>query len=164
VTLEDMLALCAKSKAERWKVIPCSGPGTGPSFLDAWVAGPDGEPLLAGSHTVRAVYRPDMSLSLAWGLVAHDPFVESWTEEFDEPASSHYVDFFWNGALVERGLYVAVDGGRCKLPIPQRDLDRLHPAELWITRWQHQFFQLLNACEGVADIDEHLQKAGIRVR
>jgi hypothetical protein len=164
VNLDDMLALCVKSKPSHWKVIPCGGAGAGPSFLESWVAGPDGEPSLAGAHTMRAAYRPDISLSLAWGLVAHDAFVESWTEVFDSAASSHFVDFFWNGSLVERGLYVAVDGGRCKLPIPQQDLDALHPAARWITRWQSQFFSLLNAFEGVPDLDEHLQRAGIQVR
>jgi hypothetical protein len=164
VTLDQMLALCAKAKAADWKVIPCGGAGAGPSFLESWVAGPDGEPVLAGAHTMRAAYRPDISLSLAWGLVAHEEFVESWTEVFDHSASSHFVDFFWNGSLVERGLYVAVDAGRCKLPIPQRDLDALHPAARWITRWQYQFFSLLNAFEGILDVDEHLQRAGIQVR
>lgn len=159
-----MLALCSKSKPTHWKVIPCGGGGAGPSFLDSWVAGPDGEPVLAGSHTTRAAYRPDLQLSLAWGLLAHEELVESWADVFDGTASSHFVDFFWNGALVERGLYIAVDGGRCKLPIPQRDLDELHPVGLWITRWQHIFFSLLNTLEGVTDTDAALRRAGIQVR
>jgi hypothetical protein len=163
--LEDLLALCAKSKADWWKVIPCGGGGAGPSFLDAWRAGADGEPTLYGTHTMRAAYRPDVSLALAWGLTAQAEFRDSWTDRLsDEPASTHFVDFFWNGALIERGLYVAVDSGRCNLPIPQWDLTGERTGALWITRWQHSFFALLNALEAVSDFDRYLTDAGFEVR
>ncbi len=161
--LEDILASCAKSKPEAWKVIPCGGGGSGPSFLEEWGSDADGEPTLVGSHTMRAAYRPDVSIALAWGLTAHEEFEEAWTATFERgPASSCFIDFFYNGALVERGLYVSVDGGRCKLPIPQRDL-AAEPG-LWITRWQHDFFALLNALEGVNDFDLYLRDAGFEVR
>jgi hypothetical protein len=165
VKLEDLLAVCARSKPTAWKVIPCGGGGAGPSFLEAWQRGPDGEPILAGAHTMRATYMPDVALSIAWGLAAGDGFVESWTAVFDGgPASSHFVDVFWNGALVERGLYVAVGVERCKLPIPQRDLDEPGPSGRWITRWQHRFFTLLNALEATSDLDDHLRTASIEIR
>jgi hypothetical protein len=163
--LEDLLATCAKSKPEWWKVIPCGGGVSGPSFLDLWGSDADDEPVLLGSHTMRAAYRPDISIALAWGLVAHDEVEESWTLTFAHgAASSHFVDFLYNGALVERGLYVSVDGGRCKLPIPQRDLTDPASDGLWITRWQHDFFALLNRLEAVADFDLYLRDAGFEVR
>jgi hypothetical protein len=163
--LEDILASCAKSKPEAWKVIPCGAAGLGPSFLDEWSADGDGEAVLVGSHTVRAAYRPDVSIALAWGLTAQEEFEDAWTETFGRgAASSGFIDFFYNGALVERGLYVSVDGGRCKLPIPQRDLDETRHGGLWITRWQHDFFALLNALEGVTDFDLYLRDAGFEVR
>jgi hypothetical protein len=161
--LEDILASCARSKPDAWKVIPCGGAGSGPSFLEEWSADADGEPVLVGSHTMRAAYRPDVSIALAWGLTAHEEFEETWTETFEHgPASSSFIDFFYNGVLVERGLYVSVDGDGCKLPIPQRDL-AVAPG-LWITRWQHDFFALLNALEGVSDFDLYLRDAGFEVR
>jgi hypothetical protein len=163
--LEDLLALCAKSKPEWWKVIPCGGAGSGPSFLDEWGSDSDGEPVLIGSHTMRAAYRPDLSMALAWGLTAHEEIEESWTRTVAHgSASSHFIDFFYHGALVERGLYVLVDGGRCKLPVPQRDLADARPGGLWITRWQHDFFALLNKLEAVADFDLYLRDAGFEVR
>jgi hypothetical protein len=163
--LEEILASCAKSKPDAWKVIPCGAPGSGPSFLDEWSLAADGEPVLVGSHGMRAAYRPDVSIALAWGLTAHEEFEDTWTRTFAHgPASARFVDFFYNGALVERGLYVAVDGGRCKLPIPQRDLAGTRRPGLWVTRWQHDFFALLNALEGVTDFDLYLRDAGFEVR
>ena len=126
---------------------------------------PTASPILVGAHTMRAAYRPDVSIALAWGLMAHEEYHEAWTERFaHEQTSSHFIDFFYQGALVERGLYVWVDGGRCKLPIPQRDLAEARRPGLWITRWQHDFFALLNALEGATDFDVYLRDAGFEVR
>jgi hypothetical protein len=65
-----------------------------------------------------AAYKPDLSITMAWGLDVNENFQEPWTQQFPNPnASSHYVDVFYNGALVLRKQYVSVDGGLAMVPL-----------------------------------------------
>jgi hypothetical protein len=69
-------------------------------------------------HSKIAFYKPDTSVVLAWGYEVESDFKAPWANKFPEPrASSHYVDIFYNTILLERFLYVDVDGGRAMLPL-----------------------------------------------
>jgi hypothetical protein len=69
-------------------------------------------------HSKIGFYKPDTSVVLAWGYEVESDFKAPWANKFPEPrASSHYVDIFYNIILLERFLYVDVDGGRAMLPL-----------------------------------------------
>jgi len=82
----------------------------------------DGQPNIVhvASHHSIAVYMPDASITMAWGLKWPDDFKEPWTEKFpDHSSSAGWLDVFFNNALVFRTPYVVVDGGRITLPLPR---------------------------------------------
>jgi hypothetical protein len=68
-------------------------------------------------HSKIAFYKPDTSVVLAWGYEVDNDFKAPWANKFPDPkAWSCYVDVFCNNILLERFLYVEVDGGRATLP------------------------------------------------
>ena len=69
-------------------------------------------------HPKIAFYKPDTSVVLAWGFEVDNDFKAPWANKFPEPkAWSRYADVFFNNILLERFLYVEVDGGRAMLPL-----------------------------------------------
>ena len=71
------------------------------------------------SHLASAVYKHDLSITMAWGMGVNDNFIEPWANQFSDPkATSYFVDVFYNGAIVLRQLNISVDGGRADLPMP----------------------------------------------
>jgi hypothetical protein len=65
-----------------------------------------------------AFYKPDTSIVLAWEYEVDNDFKAPWANKFPEPkAWSCYVAVFCNNILLERFLYVEVDGGRAMLPL-----------------------------------------------
>ena len=71
-------------------------------------------------HNYLAVFKPDVDLRLAWGLIVDSNLnFDDWV--FPDPAIDRLlVDGFWRGALVARWTILAVDGHRSYLP----DVDR----------------------------------------
>jgi hypothetical protein len=83
-----------------------------------------------------------------------------WANQFPDPhATSSYVDFFYNGALIHRELYVTVDGGRVSLPLPERRGERL------VTPIGYaRLCRLLVSFETNAnEFDRYIARAGIQV-
>lgn len=71
------------------------------------------------AHHSVAVYIPDVSITMAWGLKWAEDFEGHWCKNFPDPkANGGFLDVFFNNALVYRALYVWVDG--IYLPLPQR--------------------------------------------
>lgn len=65
------------------------------------------------AHGNVAIYMPDISITMAFGLTAVEDFKEDWAKRFpNSSASSSIVDLFYNGSLVYRDIFVNVDGGR----------------------------------------------------
>ncbi|PIB30758.1 hypothetical protein BFP78_13220 [Gaetbulibacter sp. 5U11] len=123
MTLNEVLKTILESESSDWREIGCWGYGTGPSYKDKLTFNEvyDGSPniLTADSHSVVSVYKKDLSITMAYGLISNDDFKEKWANQFPDPhASSKFIDIFFNNALVFRETYLVVDGGRCKLPIP----------------------------------------------
>lgn len=171
MTFDELLATCRSTTPDDWNRITCWGVHGGPSYLNAWdsvIGGSDDlnpRVELIGSHPMRAALKADLSIGIAWGLEGMNDFKEPWHASLPDPgAASRYVDFFYNGNLVERMLYVTVDGGRANVPIPHRDFDGDDVKAYWITRWEHDFFKTLNALESTYDFDDYLRRVGFEVR
>jgi hypothetical protein len=128
MTLQALMERVITSQREDWHTINCFGADRGPAYRDRFtfwskLNGQSGV-LEAESHDIVAVYMPDVSITLAWGLRHIDDFEEEWANKFSEPhASSFYVDVFYNNALIFRDICVSVDGGRATLPLPTSKLD-----------------------------------------
>jgi hypothetical protein len=73
-----------------------------------------------GGHTERAVYRPDVALSLEWGRDVTTHFTEEWVTRFADPegAYSSNVELRYGGEVIYRWVLVQVDGGRTAMPMP----------------------------------------------
>lgn len=164
--LQQYLDICAQSSPGDWNTITCWGARGGPSYLDQFEPGEyrDGFQLRHREHDMRASYRPDLNIGIAFGL---DPdnvfpddqrsFEEDWSKNFsDSKWTFHYADFFYSGALVHREPFVTVDGGRCYLPVPDHNLT--------VTRWEHDFFRVLDALEKASEYDEYFRQAGFAIR
>src|SRR5262245_11182113 len=136
-------ALLASRRAD-WVCHPCWGPGSGPSYRDAFVVKPapgERRALAVESHSYLAVYKNDLSLSLAWGLPSRAPVAEEWVAGLaEQSASSVLVDFFYGPSLVYRDLALDIDGGRVYLPLPAR-----RDGRLLVPRRKVEFFKLLDA-------------------
>lgn len=102
------------SSPRDWELI---GP---PVYLDRLgeVTSGDQHWIEVDSQYYLAVYKPDVSLRLAWGLTLEkDLSFEGWIFP-DRSIWRYAVDVFWQGALVGRRTVLNVDGGRCYLPDP----------------------------------------------
>jgi hypothetical protein len=84
-------------------------------------------------------------------------------QKFPDPhASGSYLDIFFNHALVYRALYVSVDGGNIKLPLPNNDQD------LEVGKGDCDLIRLID-CLGTAQRPAHnsyegdLRRAGMTV-
>ena len=162
MTLSELIDTIVSSSKEEWHSMACWGAMSGPSYRDKleFYYHYEGQPnvLHSVSHGMVASYKPDLSITLAWGLTANDDFKEPWANKFPDPkASSHYADIFFNNALVYRELYVVVDGGRAKLPIPEIT------KELLIPQKYSSFIKLLDNIDTyISDYDRYFAQAGFK--
>ena len=114
-TLSALIDRIVMSQPSDWNVI-----GGRPSYRDEFHQLQSGNRkwLEIRSHYTVAAFMPDVSITVAWGLPVVDDFREPWANTFPNPhASSHFLDVFYNGALVLRKQYVSVDGGLAMVPL-----------------------------------------------
>lgn len=160
VTLRELFATILSSDADEWNFIPCGGAEAGPSYrsrLRFEVRDGMRLTLEEESHLAVAVYKSDLSITMAWGLPSVRDFREKWANAFRDPrASCHHADVFYHGALVHRSLYVVVDGARTKLPKPI-----LSPEILDVPVDHFRFVHLLNRLEGQIDYEDYFKRAGL---
>jgi len=157
----------AGTTRDDWTIITCWGFGSGPSYLErssVWTTG-KGEfsNLEIQSHGLRASLKNDLAIWIAWGFPANPEFKEPWANQFpDSSASSAFIDFFFGSALVYRDVYVSVDGGRCKLPLPDLEFDpKTHEVRRYtVSHTRHGFFRLLDTFERLSDFDRYFAAAG----
>lgn len=167
MTLRELLNVVLESTPDDWHKITCWGASSGPSYRDHpkffEVYEGQKDVLVTRSHPEVAVYIPDVSITMAWGLDSNPDFKEDWANKFPDPtASSHFVDLFYNDALVFRDLYVNVDGARCGLPLPslKRDKDGKVVARE-VPHDKYTFFNLLESIGGsVIEFDQYFRRAG----
>jgi hypothetical protein len=110
----------------------CVGPGVehGSSGIDLRVL----------SHTYRAAYRQDVSLSITWGPRGYDdeggPPSETWASCYPDKKGvrNEYLDVFGAGMLKDRHPLVAVDGGRARIRRPDQKLVGDQVVRFWLSR------------------------------
>jgi hypothetical protein len=165
--LEEAYAILERADADEWQYV--DGLTDGGFQQSVWA---DATLIQVEWHPSRAIYKPAMGLSLAWGYPDQEQFSESWAEGFpDSNARSHFLDLQWNGIVVKRWQRVSVDGGRCGLPVPRIDLDRSDPSQPkitahWISGYTASLFELVETLErgNTAQFYDYLSRAGIEVR
>lgn len=168
MTLDEYQKIILATSVDDWTHISCWGAGAGPSFLNkfsVWTTG-RGEfsNIEVDSHSEVLSLKRDLLVSVALGLSHNDDFIEPWANKFaDKKAMSGFVDFFYSGALIYRDIYVSVDGGRCRLPLPRQHIsDKTHEVErLTVPQAKADFYRLLNGLESTFDYDSYLSRSGI---
>lgn len=123
MTLDELRDLITDSTADDWHRIIKIGPTYRDRF-GAWSSPADNTSGLEhDTHPDIAVYRPDIDLTIAYGMAEnqHDrnELTFGWTSAFPDSKihQINLVDFFWRGSLVDRLNYVHVDGARGILPL-----------------------------------------------
>lgn len=168
MTLDEILKIITNSDPNDWSEIGCWGYGSGPSYKDHFTFYEvyNGEPnvLKADSHSTVNVYKKDLSITMANGLVSNDDFREDWANQFPDPkAYTQIVDVFFNNALVFRETYLIVDGGRCKLPIPSYGLEQ----QLVVAKGYYDFIKFLELLSSrstsTKNFDYYFGQTGIQI-
>lgn len=141
--LGKLLDRVIDSDRDQWYQIDGGGPSYANNFIERTQY-----LLQVNSHHTRTVYKPNSSITMAWGMsVSSDQdekFQGEWAKIFPDPsASHHWVDVFFNNALVFRTSYVTVDGGRAHLPLPKYAAN----GELRVPKRYYEFMQLLNGTD-----------------
>lgn len=166
--LREFQRLIVGSEYEDWTYISCWGAGSGPSFLnkiDVWTAGRNEfSNIEVDSHSTIMSFKHDLLISVAHGIRHNEDFREDWANGFPDPsASSGFVDFFYAQNLVYRDIYVAVDGGRCLLPLPKQNFDQdFKVTSLTVSTERAVFFSLMNG-EDSSSYYEYLKRSGIEI-
>ncbi|MET7391811.1 hypothetical protein ACFYPT_42405 [Streptomyces sp. NPDC005529] len=127
------------------------------TFLYSWYSSSAGI-ARCSAHTDLMTYRPDVSLSLAFGLPEREarellPLWDRWPSK--EPAIPCYADILWNGSLIDRYVFAQVDLGRAYLPWPDdgRTVSQFHAA----------FMKLIDESLGHRNFDRFMRQAGLEV-
>lgn len=116
--LREILATVASSKVGDWEII--FRPTLRHRFTEILNEEGEREQLTVDEHLVTFAYRPNIAITMAYGLVdqaayelpAGNPFAT-------ENARTLLLDIFHDGRLIHRETIVSVDRQRCLLPMPQ---------------------------------------------
>ncbi len=170
MTFEDVIETIASSEPDEWWSEACWGANSGPSYHyqpEFWdlIDGATNV-LKVESHSNVASFKPDVSITMAWGLKCLDDFREEWANKFPDPkASSCFLDIFYNNALIFRDVYVNVDCGRAKLPLPDRkwDEEKKKVTALNVPERRHRLIKLVDSLEYVSRFDYYFQSAGFTI-
>jgi hypothetical protein len=175
VQFSDVRDLIQSSQPGDWNGIHCWGSGSGPTYRMGWDKGKRGDDweLYFRQHSHVAAFKPDLSLTLAWGMEAHfdmkREMTPDWIENFPlvDGVSYYLLDTFWNGALVDRGYYAPVDA-EAYVPLPSpvygRDDDEGVPTleRYEVTRYDVALTRIVNvlANHRADDFDRVLSRTG----
>lgn len=134
-----------------WQRVGRMGPTYRDRF-DPWSGPGDKTGVDIETHSSVAVYKPDIDLTIVYGMSAPGAPKEpsfKWVTFPDPAVSIHLADVFWRGSLVDRVDFVYVDGGRCILPIGEG-----HQG-LRITRYEYVVARLLDSLESGDRFEEY---------
>jgi len=166
VRYDELTQMVTGSSPQDWQVL---GP---PSYLDRLGEVESGEGqhwLEVESHYYVAVYKPDVSLRLAWGLKLDDGLVFEGLTWPDRSITRYLVDVFWQGALAARWTVLSVDGGNCYLPDPDwayvktgESLEGYQGVGWTAKASDISIARLVDRLErSVSEFDRYLERAGI---
>ena len=157
MNLRDLLETVAGSSVQDWTIL------FRPTFKHRIVETlkDDGsrDRLQSDEHLVAFSYRPDLAISMAYGLVEQGAYTLPSVNPFAaENARTRYLDIFLEGRLTYRETVVAVDRHRCLLPMP-RDWN----PPIAIPAMQYSLVRLIHDVAGPpTDYDEYFEKAGMK--
>lgn len=120
-TLHEIRSLVRNSSRADWHLIE-EGPTYRNRFVSSTGSG-DQWRLEEDSHHTVMVYRPDVDLTMAYGMTfdfrGDGPVREfAWSKVFpDKSVQIDMADIFWRGALIDRVDYAYVDGARGIVPM-----------------------------------------------
>ncbi len=116
--LREILATVASSKVRDWAII--FRPTLRHRVTEILNDEGERERLLVDEHLVAFSYRPDIAVTMAYGLVDQSSYELPADHPFArENARSLFLDIFHDGQLIHRETVVSVDRQRCLLPLPQ---------------------------------------------
>lgn len=170
MTLEELIEIVVNSKQDEWNVISCWGANGGPSFKDRFnfwnVYEGDTNVLTYKSFPDTASYKPNLSITMAWGLNVYENDKDGrvdrpWATCFPDPSPGHsdFLDLYFNNALVFRISYVSVDGGRCKIPFPYYRED----GTTYCHRLLTDFMRSVNRITSMDNFDFYFNQTGIEI-
>ncbi len=163
MTLDELRNLIATSTASHWHRITKIGPTYRDRF-GAWSNPADNTSGLDhDSHVEIAVYRPDIDLSVAYGMAEHqhdDDLTFAWSQTFPDAKIRQIslADFFWRGSLVNRLNYVYIDGARGILPLGSG-----HQG-LEITRYELTVARLLSDIADYQEFDRYYSQVPFEIQ
>jgi len=154
MTLDELRTIIASSAPRDWSRITAAGPTYRDRF-GSWSSPSDGTSGIDhDSHAELAVYRPDIDLTIAYGMPESQDernLSFEWSTNFPD-SEIHEIsiaDIFWRGSLVDRVNYVYVDGGRGIVP-----LGGGHQG-LRITQYGLSVARLLSGIAGYQEFDRY---------
>ncbi len=121
-------------------------------------------------HYARAVYRPDVAITMAWGLRpgntvainARPEYRAPWMDAFPLAAPAWFVlaDVFYCGAFVYRQTLCEPEPHAALLPLPHRE------GETWVvSRFSRDLARLVDGLErdDTSEFDRYFQLAGFTI-
>jgi hypothetical protein len=162
MTLDELRNIIINSTPTDWSRITAMGPTYRDRF-GSWTGPGDKSGIDHDSHAEVAVYRPDIDLTLAYGMPEsqHERSLSfAWSENFpdSEIREISIADVFWRGSLVDRINYVYVDGARGLLPLSEG-----HQG-LRITQHGFAVARLLDRLSGHSEFDRYFSSVPYEVQ
>jgi hypothetical protein len=154
--LREILATVASSKVTDWQII--FRPTLRHRITELMKADGERERLMVDEHMVSFAYRPNIAITMAYGLVDQSGFELPTGHPFaQENARSLFLDIFHDGQLVHRETVISVDRQRCLLPMP---LAWEPPVQ--IATAQMSLIRLIHALAGPpTDYDSYFRESGM---
>lgn len=173
--LDQIHQLISQSRPDDWNDVK-----PGPVLPDAWskTTGGDGWEVYQQAHHTLLVYRPDVRLSIAYGMpeepdgLASTNQTPDWASNFTDNRGLRvkFADISWNGNLVDRYVVTPVDGGRAILPWPDviiGERDGQKAPEIVghkVTALHADLARLLDETAGHrSEFDHYMAQAGIQI-
>jgi hypothetical protein len=154
--LRELLATVASSKVSDWEVI--FRPTLRHRITELQTAEGERERLMVDEHLVSFCFKPNVALTMAYGLVekasvelpVDHPFAK-------ENARTLLLDIFLDGQMVHREMVLSVDRQRCLLPLP-----RTWDPPVSIPTAQFSLIRLLHALAGPpTDFGAYFEASGM---
>lgn len=138
MTLQELWSVILESSREDWHFI-----GTDvPSYHD--------------KHHSTAVYIPNLSITIAWGLKWQQDYQADWCKKFSAPSAyGGFADVFFNNALVYRTPYVWIDGIFFPNPLPG-------DKGIEVNKHACTFMKLIESMASAPRPDHHLYEVDLR--
>ncbi|WP_125079865.1 hypothetical protein [Mycobacterium sp. P7213] len=122
MNFDELRALVANSGPADWQRVRSAGPTYRDRFGSWSSPANNTSGIDHDSHAELAVYRPDIDVTIAYGMPEsrYDrDLTFRWSEAFADSQIREIslADIFWRGSVVDRINYVYVDGGRGIVPL-----------------------------------------------